>query len=274
LPWGSVPTLLVPAAVIAVVGFAEPASIARHYATLERRRWNPDRELVSQGAANLAAGLGGGFPVGGSFSRSALVRDAGARTRLAGGISGLVVLALLPATEVLAQLPESALGAVIIVSVAELIHVRPFRDYRRYARLQFIVAALTLLMTVAFAPHVERALIAGVGLAVAAHLWRELRLTIPAWTSEGILHLAPKGVLYFASAPGLEVAFARLLEQHPEAHRLVVHLDGLGRIDLTGALVLRNLLADARAAGLAAEVADVPAPARKVVARVITGSEP
>jgi SulP family sulfate permease len=274
IPWASLPGLLVPAGVIAIVGFAEPASIARHYATLQRRRWNPNRELVSQGVANLASGFGGGFPVGGSFSRSALLHDAGARTRLAGGLSGLVVLALLPATEVLAQLPESALGAVIIVSVVELLHVRPFRDLRRYARLQFAVSLLTLVMTVALAPHVERALIAGVGLAVAAHLWRELRLTIPAWVSDGTLHLAPKGVLYFASAPGLEVAFARALEQHPDADRLMVHLDGLGRIDLTGALVLRDFLADARAAGFAAEVADVPAPARKVVARVITGSEP
>jgi sulfate permease, SulP family len=274
LPWVSLPALIVPAAVIAVVGFAEPASIARRYATLERTRWDPDRELVSQGVANLASGVGGGFPVGGSFSRSALMRDAGTRTRLAGAISGVVVLSLLPFTAVLSQLPESVLGAIIIVAVAELINVRPLREYRRYARLQFVVAMLTLVLTVALAPHVDRAVMAGVGLAVAAHLWRELRLSIPAWTSDGTLHLAPKGVLYFASAPGLEAAFAKLLNEHPEAHRLVVHLDGLGRIDLTGALVLRDLLRDARAAGLEAEVTDVPAPAKKIVARVIIGSEP
>jgi sulfate permease, SulP family len=274
LPWASLPALMVPAAVIAVVGFAEPAAIARRYATLERRRWNPSRELVSQGVANLASALGGGFPVGGSFSRSALLRDAGARTRLAGAISGVVVLAILPFTGLLSELPVSVLGAIIIIAVVELINVRPLHDYRRYARMQFIVAALTLVLTLALAPHVERAVMAGVGLAVAAHLWRELRLSMPAWTSDGTLHLAPKGVLYFASAPGLEVAFGKLLNDHPEADRLVVHLDGLGRIDLTGALVLRDLLRDARAAGLEAEVADVPAPAQKIVARVIIGAEP
>jgi SulP family sulfate permease len=181
---------------------------------------------------------------------------------------------MLPFTGVLSELPESVLGAIIIVAVVELIDVRPLSEYRRYARLQFIVAALTLVLTLALAPHVERAVMAGVGLAVAAHLWRELRLSIPAWTSDGSLHLAPKGVLYFASAPGLEVAFGELLNDHPEADRLVVHLDGLGRIDLTGALVLRDLLRDARAAGLEAEVTDVPAPAQKIVARVILGAEP
>lgn len=271
LPWSSVPALLLPAAVIAVVGFSEPASIARHYATLERRRWDPDRELISQGVANLAAGLGGGFPAGGSFTRSALVRDAGARTRLAGGITGLVVLAMLPFMEVVSELPEAVLGASIIAAVAYLIQFHPFRDYRFYARLQFAVAMLTLLMTIAFAPHVERAVVLGVGLAIGAHLWRELRLSMPAWIADGALHLAPKGVLYFASAPGLEDAFSRLLNEHPEAHRLVVHLDGLGRIDLTGALVLRNLLRDASESGLEVAVADVPPPAQKIIARVLEG---
>ncbi len=273
LPWSSLGHLIIPALVIAVVGFSEPAAIARHYATLERKRWDANRELISQGVANLAAGIGGGFPAGGSFSRSALVRDAGARTRMAGGITGLVVLAILPLMFLLSALPDAVLGASIIVAVRELITVRPFVEYRRYARLQFAVAAVTFLMTIAFAPHVERAVIVGVVLAIGAHLWRELTLSIPAWTSEGALHLAPKGVLYFASAPGLEDAFSRLLHEHQEANRLVVHLDGLGRIDLTGALVLRGLLRDARKAGLEVELADVPPPAQKIIARVIQDRE-
>lgn len=271
LPWSSVAHLIVPALVIAIVGFSEPAAIARHYATLERKRWDANRELISQGAASLAAGIGGGFPAGGSFSRSALVRDAGARTRLAGGITGLVVLAILPFMSLLSALPNAVLGASIIVAVRELITIRPFVEYRRYARLQFAVAVVTFLLTIVFAPHVERAVVIGVVLAIGAHLWRELRLSIPAWVSDGTLHLAPKGVLYFASAPGLENAFSRLLHEHQEANRLVVHLDGLGRVDLTGALVLKGLLRDAQAAGLEVEVADIPEPARKIIARVIEG---
>ncbi|MPZ15338.1 MAG: STAS domain-containing protein [Chloroflexi bacterium] len=273
LPWSSVAHLIAPALVIAVVGFSEPAAIARHYATLERKGWDANRELISQGAASLAAGLGGGFPAGGSFSRSALVRDAGARTRLAGGITGLVVLAILPFMSLLSALPSAVLGASIIVAVRELITIRSFVEYRRYARLQFAVAVATFLLTIAFAPHIERAVIIGVVLAIGAHLWRELRLSIPAWISDGTLHLAPKGVLYFASAPGLEDAFSRLLDEHQDAHRLVVHLDGLGRIDLTGALVLRNLLQDAKHAGLEVELADAPPPAQKIIARVIEGQD-
>ena len=45
---------------------AEAASVAQTYATRERRPWDPDREFISQGVANLASGLVGAFPVGGS----------------------------------------------------------------------------------------------------------------------------------------------------------------------------------------------------------------
>jgi SulP family sulfate permease len=271
LPWESVPQLILPALVIAVVGFAEPASIARYYATLERTNWDPNRELVSQGMANLAAAVGGGFPAGGSFTRSALVREAGARTRLAGGVTGAVVLLLLPFTSVLGHLPTAVLGASIIMAVRSLIDLRPFRDYRRYTRLQFRVAIITFGLTIAVAPHVERAVIAGVALAIGAHLWRELRVSINAWSEGTTLHIAPKGVLYFASAPLLEERLGKMLSDTPTARHLVVHLDGLGRIDVSGALGLREMLDQAEAAGLDAVVSDIPPQARKIVRRVLEG---
>ncbi|MGH9040387.1 MAG: SulP family inorganic anion transporter [Acidimicrobiia bacterium] len=271
LPWGSAHHLVLPALVIAVIGFAEPAAIARHYATMERTPWNPDRELVSQGMANLAAGIGGGFPAGGSFTRSALVRDAGARTRLAGGITGGVVLLLLPFTAALGHLPTAVLAATIIMAVRSLMTVTPFVEYRRYSRLQFRIAVVTFGLTIAMAPHVERAVIAGVGLAIGAHLWRELRVSIKTWTEGTTLHLAPKGVLYFASAPLLEERLGRMLSETPSAQQLVVHLGGLGRIDVSGALGLRSMLEEAEEAGLDATICDVPPQARKIVRRVLEG---
>jgi sulfate permease, SulP family len=271
LPWSYLDRLVIPAFVIALVGFSEPASIARHYATLERRRWDPNRELVSQGLANLAAGLGGGFPAGGSFTRTALARSSGARTRLAGGITGVCVLALLPFTSVLANLPKAVLGTVVIVAVVPLIQIRRILEYRRYTRLQLAVATTTAILTVAFVPHVELAVVAGIGLAIGAHLFRELRVSVKAWTDGETFHLAPKGVLYFASAPLLADRLGDLLHDHPDARRLVVHLDGLGRVDITGAMALRALLADAEAAGLEARVADVPPQAEKIIRRVLHG---
>ena len=87
---------MLPAFVIAVLGFTGGID-CRTYATLDRTRWNPDREFLSQGVANLAAGTFGGFPVGASFSRSALNRLAGAKTSASAVVTGLAVLAFLPA---------------------------------------------------------------------------------------------------------------------------------------------------------------------------------
>ena len=269
LPWGALGQLLIPGVVIALVGFAEPASIARRFATVERKHWDPNRELLSQGLANIGAGIVGGLPVGGSFARSALNHQAGARTAWSGLFSGLVVLALLPLMPVIAPLPTSVLAAIIIGAAAGLIRTRPFVDLLRVARLQFGVAIVTLAVTLILAPRIDRALVVGVVLAIAAHLFREVRLSTDASIEGSTLHLHPKGVLYFGSVISLERVLLQFLTDHPEADRLVVHLDGLGRLDLTGALELRDYLRNARRAGLDVRVQDAPPQAMKITRRLL-----
>ncbi|HEY3036592.1 MAG TPA: SulP family inorganic anion transporter, partial [Streptosporangiaceae bacterium] len=182
LPWAHLPSLLLPALVIALIGFAEPAAIARQYATAERHHWDPNREMVSQGLANLAAGLGGGYAVGGSFSRTALNRLAGARTRVSGALTGLLVLAFLPVAGLLQKLPTAVLGAAVIAAVLPLLNFGTAREVWAYSRPQAAVAAATLLLCLALAPHIDRAVLIGIGLAIAVHLWRELHVDVPSWT--------------------------------------------------------------------------------------------
>jgi SulP family sulfate permease len=269
LRWAEAPSLLVPGAVIALVGFAEPTSIARTFAIQERKRWDPDRELTSQGAANLVAGLAGGFPVGGSFSRSALNRLAGARTRLSGLITGLAVLAFLPMAGLLAPLPKAVLAAIVIGSVAGLIRIQPLLRLWRHSKPQFAVASATFALTLLLAPRIEWAVLAGVGLAVAVHLWRELRIDVDVASAGDTLVLRPKGVLWFGSAQTLEQTFIDLLAGNPQAKRLRVDLGGLGRIDVTGALSLRRVLDDARGADLDVELCGVHAAHRRLVQSIL-----
>jgi sulfate permease, SulP family len=273
LPLGDLLRLIVPALVIALIGFVEATSIARTYAALQRERWDPNREFISQGAANVGAGMLGGFPVGASFSRSALNRLAGAKTSLSGVVTGLVVFLFLPLGFLLGPLPRSVLAAIVIVSVAELVRPLPLFRLSRLSKPQFLVASTTLVLTVALAPHVERAVLVGIGLTVAVHLWRELSLDVPSWTEEDALHLRPRGVLWFGTAARLEDTFLRLIGEHREVQQLIVHLDGLGRIDTTGALALRNVLDEARAAGLAVEIVEIPTRWRRLVTHVIATEE-
>ena len=269
LRFADLPRLIVPALVIALLGFAEASSIARTYAALERKRWDADREFVSQGVANLAAGVFGGFPVGASFSRSALNRLAGARTTMSGLVTGLAVFAFLPLGFVLAPLPQSVLAATVIVAVVPLIRLDQIAEIARLSRPQFTITASAFVLTLVLAPHVEWAILAAIGVSVAIHLWRELRLDLKDAASGDRLELIPEGVLWFGTARVLEDRFVELLARHPESHRLVVRLDRLGRIDLSGALALKKVIDDARGAGLEVTVEGSPAHAARILRRVL-----
>jgi SulP family sulfate permease len=266
---GDLSQLVVPALVIALLGFAEASSIARTYAALERKRWDADREFVSQGVANVAAAFSGGFPVGASFSRSALNRLAGAKTNLSGLVTGLTVLAFLPLGFLLGPLPEAVLAAVVIVSVVPLVRLDRIVEIGRLSLPQLAIALTAFVLTLVLAPHVEWAIVAGIGASVAVHLWRELRLDLVASSSGDRLELIPEGVLWFGTARSLEDRFLDLLAAHPDARVLVVRLDRLGRIDLTGALALKTLLDDARGAGLEVVLEGSPAHAARILRRVL-----
>lgn len=269
LPWGDLGHLLLPALVIAVIGFAEPAAIARKYAAEDRRPWDSNREFIGQGLANLASGAAGGYPVGGSFSRTALNRLGGARTRWSGAVTGLTVLAVLPFTDVLASLPVAVLSGLVIAAVASLVDVRSPVRYWHWSRPQFAVAVVTVAGTVALAPRVERGVLLGVGTALAVHLWRELKVGVPSEVEGDTLHVWPTGVLYFGSAPGVEQAVNQLVAEHPEVTRIVMHLGRLGRVDLTGALMLRDVLDDARAAGVEVHLRGARAHVGRILSRVL-----
>lgn len=269
LPWRRVPELLVPGIVIALIGFVDAAAVGRVLAAKSRQRWDPDREFVSQGVANLAAGLSGGFPVGGSFGRSMLARSAGAQTRWTGAVAGACVALFLPMAAVLRALPTAVLAAAIIATVLSLLDVRGLVTMHRHSRPQAAIAWATFALTLLLAPRIEEAVLIGVGLGVAVHLWRERHVEVRRRFEDGTLLLEPMGVLFFGSAPQLDDALVAELAAHPEARRLVLDLRHLGRIDYAGALVVRRVAEEADQAGLAVEIRGLPPRGGGVLRRVL-----
>lgn len=257
LPGTALPQLVVPGVVIALVGFAEPASIARQYASADRANWDPDREFVGQGLANLGSGIFGGYPVGGSFSRSALNRLSGASSRWSGAVTGACVVAVLPVAHLLAGLPTAALAGLVVVSVLPLLNPRPVLRTWRMSKPQLLVALVTLSVSLLAAPRVQWGVVAGVATALAVHLWRELRLDVEIWQSGPTLRVRPQGVLYFGSAPRLETRVLSEIASRPQVGRVTLELQRLGRIDLTGALVLRAICRDLGRGGVLVSVSGV-----------------
>ena len=271
-PWAALPSLIVPGVVIALVGFAEAAAIARTFAAEDRERWDPGQEFVSQGVANLASGLFSGFPVGGSFSRSSLGRVAGGKTSLTGLITGVVVLSALPIASSLGALPKAILGATVIGAVVSLLDPKPILAIWSRSRPQTGIALATFAATLGFAPHVEYGVLLGVVLALGVHLWRETRVLVPLQASGTELILRPTGVLWFATAANLQQQVLDALAAHPETRLLVIDLSGLGRIDYSGSLVLDRLTKELTPDDLVVELRTVPPESSHIVAR--TGTAP
>ena len=164
--WSSTSQLIIPAFVIAIVGFVEPASIARTFEMKGKTRWNSDREMISQGVANIASAISQAFPVGGSFGRSSLNHFAGATSTWSGAITGAFVLLALPFTFLLEYLPSSILGATVIGAVVRLIRPKSFFDLIRNSYGDAAVGFGTLIATLITSPRIERGILIGLFLSI------------------------------------------------------------------------------------------------------------
>ena len=118
----------------AMVAFADTSVLSRTYAARMRTRVDSNQEMIGLGAVNLATGLFQGFPISSSSSRTPVAEAAGAKTQLTGVVGAVAVALLLVfAPNLLKDLPNSALAAVVIAAAIGLFE---FADMRRIFSIQ------------------------------------------------------------------------------------------------------------------------------------------
>ncbi len=267
LPFESLGTLLVGGVVIALVGFAEPASIARTFANEEQQVWSSSREFFASGLANSVASVTGAFPVGGSFSRSSVNRFAGAQTRWSGAITGTVVLAFLPFAGLLDRLPDAVLGAIVVGAVLSLI--KPRRLWKLWTRSswQAGLAWVTFVATLVTPPNVQFAVLLGVGLTAALHLWRRFRLEVED-SPAGELRLRPRGLLWVATNSKLKEELRSVIGADEGSGQVTINLDRSTAIDAAIADSIAAGDAVARRQGRAFTVVNAPEGALPILENV------
>ena len=109
-------------------------------------RLDATQEFLAIGSANLFAGLGSGFPVSGGSSQSLVNETAGARTPLSGLIAALITLVVaLFLTDLLRNLPQPALAAIVLAAITGLVDVHKLREIWRFSREEFGIAAAAFL---------------------------------------------------------------------------------------------------------------------------------
>ncbi len=269
--------LWLPALVIGLVGFVESVAIGRAYAVRDGRRIDADAELRGLGAANIASGFSGAFPVTGGLSRTAVNAEAGARSPLSGIIAALLIaVMLLAGTDLFRALPETVLAATIIVVAIGLIDIETLKQTWRYDRAESVALLITAAGVLVYG--VEIGIAIGIALSLATLIWRASRPHIAVLgriadtehfrnvdrhtveTRPHLLMLRVDENLFFGNAEAVEDRINEELDHHPGVRHLLLVMSSVSYIDATALEMLERLNRRLKEKGIALHLAEVKGP--------------
>jgi high affinity sulfate transporter 1 len=260
--WEDLNELLPLALACFLLGAVETAAVGRTFAAKHGARFDANQELLALAGANLAAGLGRGFPVSGGMSQSLVNESAGARTPASGLVAGLIILlVVLFFSGLLRTLPQPVLAAVVLMAVSALVKPEAFVRLWRSDRGELLVAV------VALAGVVVSGLLRGVLIGAVLSLLRLVRAAsrpnvaflgrIPGTGRfsdaarhpdnervPGVLIFRPEGsILYFNTEHITDTVQERLSAESPPVRLVVCDLSSVVRVDIAGAEALEQLAA-------------------------------
>lgn len=164
-------SLFAAAFAIALVSFADMSTLSRTFALRAGQEVDSDQEIIALGTANMAAGLFQGFPVTSSASRTPVAESAGAKTQLTGLVgAACIALLLIFAPNLLRNLPQAVLGAVVICACISIVEVRDLARLWKLRREEFVFSVACFLGVVALG--IIQGIFIAIGLALFSFIWR------------------------------------------------------------------------------------------------------
>lgn len=252
---------LIPFAImIAIIGFTESISVAKIVSIKTKQKINPNREIIGQAIANLGSGLFWGYPIAGSFSRTAVNLKNNAKTDLSSLIAGIIVaLTLIFFTPYLYYIPIAVLAAIIIVAVGGLIKVDPIIEAYKIQKHDWYIAILTFLLTIILTPNVEIALAVGVILCLADYIYKNMRPKIVevSYYKTGVLRNADffglrtsrdisfykvDANLFFGNSSYFERIVLNMITEKPKIKVVVFDFEWMSNIDSSAFSMFENLV--------------------------------
>lgn len=266
LGWSSlslsdVRSLILPALGVLVVAYADNMLTARAFSRHNGHRVDNNQELLALGLANVAVSAVRGYPVSSSASRVAVAEAAGARTQLHTLVASAAVIAvLLVFGGVLAAFPVAALGGVVIYAATRLVDLGEFRRLLHFRLREFLLAVSATLGVLLV--DVLYGILIAVGLSVVDLLLRVARphaavlgqpAGVPGWHDvgdypharqiPGLVVFRYDSPLFFADAEDFQRrAWQAVQDSEPAARWLLLNVEGIIEVDLTGLDALRALV--------------------------------
>ena len=270
VPWtkvSDVAPLLIAAVGITLVSLADTIATATSFAARRGDEVQPNQEMIGIGTANVAAGLFQGFSISTSGSRTAVAEQSGAKSQVTNLVgAGLVLLLLLFLSSLLADLPQTALAAVVIVAAFSLTDLKALADAWRVRRsavvislvasggviflgvLQGIVVAVVLAILLFFQrnwwPH-------GAVLGTAAGMpgWHDIKAYPHSEELPGIVIYRWEAPLFFANA-GIFRQSVRQLVRERKPDWVILQCEAITDVDMTAAEMLEQLDNELNAVGV------------------------
>lgn len=253
----------------------ESAAIGRMFAARHGYAFDANRELLGLATANLAAGLGRGFPVSGGMSQSLVNESGGARSPISGLVASLcVLLVVLTCAGLLRDLPQPVLAAIVLVAVGGLLKVQALRELWRFDRGEFLVAIVVLVGVLT--SGILRGVLIGVAVSMLLLVRRASRPRVAELgrvpdtdvfadherhpenvPDQAVLVLRVEGPLLYFNARHVQDQVLALASRRRDARLVVLHLGMTAHIDFAGCELLVQLHSALQRRGQALRLAEV-----------------
>jgi high affinity sulfate transporter 1 len=267
-----------------VLSFVELSTIARTYAKAHDYEIDNNKELLALGASSVSVGIGQGFPISGSFSKTAVNDRNNAKTQLAGAIAaGVTILVVLYLTGFFYYLAEPVIAALIVVAVFKMVDIAGLARIGHINKTEIYIALITFGGVLLFG------ILAGVLIGAALSLIEILyRFTFPHMgivgkipgtdlfgssarhpeneVVPGVFIFRIDAPLIFANAESFKENFlkALALEQRP-IHLAIIDLDLSPITDVTAVDMIRDLITDLDRRGVTLRLANASWQVRDVL---------
>ncbi len=260
--------LLPTAIIISLLGFMEAIAIAKAMAAKTGQKLDPNQELVGQGLANILGSIGSSYAVSGSFSRSAVNLQAGAVSGISSVVTSVVVvITLLFFTPLLFHLPQAVLAAVIMMAVIGLVNTKGFIHAWKAQWYDGAISIITFVVTLYFAPHLDKGIMVGVALSMTVFLYKSMRPVVASlslneenvlksaehYRLKGCRHISVvrfDGALFFANASYLDEQVIKFRTEQPDLRYILLDASGINDMDASGEEALEMLCKRVRSARL------------------------
>jgi MFS superfamily sulfate permease-like transporter len=255
--------------IVSMIIMVQTAATTRSFPSDPNEPPDVDRDFLGAGVGSVLSGLIGAFPVNASPPRTAVVSETGGRSQIAGLAAVAIVIGLLAfGASLLHQIPNAALGGVLLFVALRIIRVRQILAIYRQSFGEFLLILLTAAAIIVL--PIEQGVGIGIAMSLLHGIWSTTRArllvfervpgtsiwwpsssSLPGEREPGIIVAGFQAPLSFLNAYHFRSDVLDALKSSPQKPQLLVlEATGIVEIDFTAAQILTDIIRKCHADGI------------------------